>query len=48
MTTIPPEMGVTAKSPYLARTVDLLLWRACATGIIDSHTGDFPAEEAKP
>jgi hypothetical protein len=30
-------------SPYrYARTVDLLLWRACATGIIDSRTGEFP------
>jgi hypothetical protein len=29
-------------SPYrYVRTVDLLLWRACATGIIDSRTGDF-------
>lgn len=27
--------------PYRARTVDLLLWRACAERIIDSHTGNF-------
>lgn len=28
-------------SPYRVRTVDLLLWRACAVGIVDSRTGDF-------
>lgn len=28
-------------SPYRVRTVDVLLWRACAVGIIDSRTGDF-------
>lgn len=27
-------------SGYKARTVDLLLWRACATGMIDSRSGE--------
>lgn len=28
-----------AGTPYKARTVDVLLWRACATGVIDSRSG---------
>jgi hypothetical protein len=28
-------------SPYHTRTVDLLLWRACVEGIVDSRTGDL-------
>jgi hypothetical protein len=35
-------------SPYrYARTVDVLLWRACAEGIIDSRTGAFAAPEGE-
>ena len=26
-------------SGFKARTVDVLIWRACATGIMDSRTG---------
>jgi hypothetical protein len=39
-----PELG------WKVRTVDLVIWRACATGILDSRTGAFtgrpPAEAA--
>lgn len=39
-----PELG------WKVRTVDLVIWRACATGILDSRTGTFtgrpPAEAA--
>ncbi len=29
-----------AESRYKARTVDVLLWRACAIGLIDSRSGE--------
>lgn len=32
-----------AGTPFRARTIDLLLWRACAIGLIDSRTGELSA-----
>jgi hypothetical protein len=35
-----------AETGYRVATIDTLIWRACAVGIIDSHTGQIIPEKA--